>query len=92
MMGLSDILNNIKQMLVPFKRYIEALEPCMASQMNNYSIQSNNQMTQALLMAQALPVAQTTYTNVPAGNAKEPKFIMLQKIDGIQSKFRSFVQ
>jgi hypothetical protein len=43
-------------------------------------------------MAQALPVAQTTHANVPAGSAKEPKFIMPKKFDGIRSKFRGLVQ
>ena len=36
-------------------------------------------------MAQALPIVQTTH-------AKEPKFIILKKFDGTQSKFCSFVQ
>jgi hypothetical protein len=49
-------------------------------------------MAQALPMVQALPVAQTTHVNVPAGNAKEPKFIMPEKFDGTRSKFRGFVQ
>jgi hypothetical protein len=42
-------------------------------------------------MAQALPIAQTTHANVPACNPKEPKFIMLEKFDGNQSKFLGFV-
>jgi hypothetical protein len=29
---------------------------------------------------------------MPAGNAKEPKFIMPKKFDGTRSKFRDFVQ
>jgi hypothetical protein len=74
MMGLHDVLRNIEQMLTPFKCYIEASEASM---------------TQAPLMAQALPrtqtlfIAQTTHTNVPEGNAKEPKFIMPEKFDGL---------
>jgi hypothetical protein len=42
-------------------------------------------------MAQTLPIAQTAYANVPTSNAKEPKFIMPEKFDGTQSKFRGFV-
>jgi hypothetical protein len=79
-------------MLAPFKRYIEALEVGMAPQMNNHGIQNNNQMAQAPSIAQALLVAQTMYANVPAGNAKEPKYIMLEKFGRTRSKFRGFVQ
>jgi hypothetical protein len=43
-------------------------------------------------MAQTLPIAQTAYANVPTSNAKEPKFIMPEKFDGTQSKFRGFMQ
>jgi hypothetical protein len=49
-------------------------------------------MGQAPPMAQALLVAQTTHANVLAGNAKEPKFIILEKFDGTRSKFCGFVQ
>jgi hypothetical protein len=42
---------------------------------------------QAFPMAQALPIAQTTHTNVLACNTKEPKFIMPEKFDGTRSKF-----
>jgi hypothetical protein len=79
-------------MLAPFKRYIEALEVGMAPQMNNHGIQNNNQMAQAPSIAQALLVAQTMYANVPAGNAKDPKYIMLEKFGRTRSKFRGFVQ
>jgi hypothetical protein len=79
---LHDVLINIEQMLAPFKRYLDAFEAGMAPQMNNRGIQSNNQMIQAHFMAQTLHVAQPTHANVPAGNAKEPKFIMLEKFDG----------
>jgi hypothetical protein len=47
---------------------------------------------QAFPMAQALPIAQTTHTNVLACNTKEPKFIMPEKFDGTRSKFYGFVQ
>ena len=50
MMGLDDILNNIEQMLIPFKRYIEASKVGMA---------------QAPPMAQAHFVAQTTHAKEP---------------------------
>jgi hypothetical protein len=79
MMRLSDILGNIEQMLVPFKRYIEAFKA---------SITQALLMVQALPMAQAPPmtqalfVAQTTHTNVLAGNAKDTKFIKRKKFDG----------
>jgi hypothetical protein len=92
MMGLHDVLRNIKQMLVPFKRYIEASAAGMAPQMNIHSIQSNNKMAQASPMTQALPITQTTHANVPTSNAKEPKFIMPEKFDGTRSKFCGFVQ
>jgi hypothetical protein len=49
-------------------------------------------MAQTPPIAQALPVAQTTQANVPASNAKEPKFIILEKFDGTRSQFLSFVQ
>jgi hypothetical protein len=48
MMGLHDILRNIEQMLVSFKRYIEASEASMAQA---------PLVVQALSMAQVLPVA-----------------------------------
>jgi hypothetical protein len=75
MMGLHDVLRNIEQMLVPFKRYIKASEAGMI---------------QAPPMVQALPVVQTIHANVPTNSAKEPKFIMLEKFDGTRSKFCSF--
>jgi hypothetical protein len=75
-MGLHGILRNIQQMLAPLKHYIKASEAGIV---------------QTPLMAQALLVAQTAYANVPTGNAKEPKFIMLEKFDATRSKFSSFV-
>jgi hypothetical protein len=41
-------------------------------------------MAQAPPMAQALLVVQTTHANVPASNAKKPKFIMSKKFDLIK--------
>jgi hypothetical protein len=64
----------------------------MAPQVNNHGNQSNSQVVQGSSMVQALPVVQIIHVNVPACNAKEPKYIMLEKFDGIQSKFRGFVQ
>jgi hypothetical protein len=89
MMGLHDILRNIEQMLVPFKCYVQASETGMAQAPLRGQAPP---MAQTPPMAQALLVVQTTYANVPAGNAKEPKFIMPEKFDGTQSKFCGFVQ
>jgi hypothetical protein len=83
MMGLHDVLRNVEQMVTPFKYYIEASEAGMAQALP---------MAQASLMAQVPPIAQTTHANVLVGNAMEPKFIMSEKFDGTQSKFRGFVQ
>jgi hypothetical protein len=66
MMGLHDVLRNIKQILAPFKSYIEASGAPMAQALP---------MVQAPPMVQAFPVVQTTH-------AKEPKFIMSEKFDG----------
>jgi hypothetical protein len=42
-------------------------------------------------MAQAPPMVQVLL-GAQVGNAKEPKFIMLEKFDGTRSKFCGFVQ
>jgi hypothetical protein len=76
MMGLYDILRNIEQMLAPFKRYIKASEADLA---------------QALPMALALPIVQTTHAKVLACNPKKPEFMMLEEFDGTRSKFHGFV-
>ena len=73
MMGLHDVFRNIKQMLTPFKCYIEASKVGMAQV---------PLMGQAFPMAQALFIAQTTNANVPVGNAEEPKFIIPEKSYG----------
>jgi hypothetical protein len=88
-MVLHDILRNIEQMLTPFKRYIEASEVDMAQALFMGEVLP---MAQSPPMAQALYVVQTTHANVPIDNIKEPKFIMPEKFDGTQLKYRCFVQ
>jgi hypothetical protein len=51
MIRLYDVLKNIEQMLVSFKRYIEAFEAGMALQLSNQDIPSNSQVVQAHSMA-----------------------------------------
>ena len=63
MIGLYDILRNIEQMLAPFKHYFEASEAGTAQA---------PPMAQASFIAQTLPLAQTTHTNVPKAMQRNP--------------------
>ena len=79
MMGLNDVLRNIKQILIPFKHYIEASKAGMAQ------IPSMAQALPMIQAPQALPIVQATH-------AREPKFIIHEKFDGTRLQFHGFVQ